>query len=109
MPDSSTIMSPALDIEVIRKDFPILHRTVYGYPLVYLDNAATTQKTEQVLRAMDDHYYTINSHVPRGVPYLSKRAPEANEAAQQKRADFINARHNHEIIYTRGTAEAINL
>jgi len=102
-------MSPALDIEVIRKDFPILHRTVYGYPLVYLDNAATTQKPEQVLRAMDDYYHTINSNVHRGVHYLSQRATEAYEAARQKIADFINARHNHEIIYTRGTTEAINL
>jgi cysteine desulfurase/selenocysteine lyase len=98
-----------LDIDVIRKDFPILYRTVYGYPLVYLDNAATTQKPEQVLRAMDDYYHTINSNVHRGVHYLSQQATEAYEASRQKIADFINARHNHEIIFTRGTTEAINL
>jgi cysteine desulfurase/selenocysteine lyase len=109
MPDPVTISSPALDIEAVRKDFPILFRTVYGYPLVYLDNAATTQKPEQVLRAMDDYYHTINSNVHRGVHYLSQRATEAYEAARQKIADFINARHNHEIIFTRGTTEGINL
>ncbi|HEV9035540.1 MAG TPA: SufS family cysteine desulfurase [Puia sp.] len=119
MPDPATIMStggearkpesPALDINVIRKDFPILFRTVYGHPLVYLDNAATTQKPEQVLRAMDDYYHTINSNVHRGVHYLSQQATEAYEGARQKISDFINARHNHEIIFTRGTSEGINL
>ncbi|HEV2480658.1 MAG TPA: cysteine desulfurase, partial [Puia sp.] len=81
----------------------------YGYPLVYLDNAATTQKPEAVLRAMDDYYHTINSNVHRGVHHLSQQATEAYEGARQKIADFINARHNHEIIYTRGTTESINL
>ncbi|HXB96079.1 MAG TPA: SufS family cysteine desulfurase [Puia sp.] len=109
MPESSTIAPPALDIGVIRKDFPILHRTVYGYPLVYLDNAATTQKPEQVLAAMDAYYHTINSNVHRGVHYLSQQATEAYEASRQKIADFINARHSHEIIFTRGTTDAINL
>jgi cysteine desulfurase/selenocysteine lyase len=109
MPDSAIIPQPVLDIDAIRKDFPILYRTVYGYPLVYLDNAATTQKPEQVLRAMDDYYHTINSNVHRGVHYLSQQATEAYETSRQKIADFINARHNHEIIYTRGTTEAINL
>ena len=109
MPDSATIPTPTLDIDVIRKDFPILFRTVYGYPLVYLDNAATTQKPESVLRAMDDYYHTINSNVHRGVHYLSQQATEGYEGARQKIADFINARHNHEIIFTRGTTEAINL
>jgi cysteine desulfurase/selenocysteine lyase len=109
MPDPATIPTPSLDIERIRKDFPILFRTVYGYPLVYLDNAATTQKPDQVLRAMDDYYHTINSNVHRGVHYLSQQATEAYEGARQKIADFINARHNHEIIFTRGTSEGINL
>ena len=109
MPDPATIPSPSPDIDVIRKDFPILFRTVYGYPLVYLDNAATTQKPEQVLRAMDDYYHTINSNVHRGVHYLSQQATEAYEGARQKIADFINARHTHEIIYTRGTSEGINM
>lgn len=109
MHDPTTIRPLALDIDVIRKDFPILFRTVYGYPLVYLDNAATTQKPEAVLRAMDDYYHTINSNVHRGVHYLSQQATEAYEAARQKIADFINARHNHEIIFTRGTTDGINL
>ena len=98
-----------LNIEKIRKDFPILSTHVYGHPLVYLDNAATTQKPEAVLRAMDDYYHTLNSNVHRGVHYLSQQATEAYENSRQKIADFINARHNHEIIFTRGTTEAINL
>src|ERR1700754_3385672 len=101
--------SPALDIEAIRKDFPILHRMVYDHPLVYLDNAATTQKPDQVLQAMDDYYHTINSNVHRGVHYLSQRATDAYEAARHTVAEFINAPHTHEIIFTRGTSEAINL
>src|SRR5690242_16491036 len=110
MQDSLTIQPPStLDIEVIRKDFPILSREVYGHPLVYLDNAATTQKPEQVLAAMDEYYHTINANVHRGVHYLSQRATDAYEAARNTVAEFINARHTHEIIFTRGTSEAINL
>jgi len=110
MQDSLTIQSPStLDIEVIRKDFPILAREVYGHPLVYLDNAATTQKPESVLAAMDEYYHTINANVHRGVHYLSQRATDAYEAARHTVAEFINARHTHEIVFTRGTSEAINL
>lgn len=110
MQDSLTIQKPVvLDIEAIRQDFPILHRTVYDHPLVYLDNAATTQKPDQVLAAMDDYYHTINSNVHRGVHFLSQRATDAYEGARQTVAEFINARHTHEIIFTRGTSEAINL
>jgi len=110
MQDSLTIQEPVvLDIESIRQDFPILHRTVYDHPLVYLDNAATTQKPDQVLAAMDDYYHTINSNVHRGVHFLSQRATDAYEGARQTVAEFINARHTHEIIFTRGTSEAINL
>lgn len=110
MQDSLTIQEPAvLDIEAIRQDFPILYRTVYDHPLVYLDNAATTQKPDQVLAAMDDYYHTINSNVHRGVHFLSQRATDAYEGARQTVAEFINARHTHEIIFTRGTSEAINL
>jgi len=110
MQDSLTIQEPVvLDIEAIRQDFPILHRTVYDHPLVYLDNAATTQKPDQVLAAMDDYYHTINSNVHRGVHFLSQRATDAYEGARQTVAEFINARHTHEIIFTRGTSEAINL
>ena len=110
MHDTATIRSSQkLDIEKIRKDFPILARTVYGHPLVYLDNAATTQKPDAVLQAMDDYYHTINSNVHRGVHHLSQEATEAYEQARTKIAAFVNARHAHEIIYTRGTSEAINL
>ena len=110
MQDSLTIPKPGiLDIEVIRRDFPILATEVYGHPLVYLDNAATTQKPEQVLQAMNDYYHTLNSNVHRGVHYLSQRATDAYEGARHTVADFINARHAHEVIYTRGTTEAINL
>ena len=98
-----------IDVEAVRSNFPILSTQVYGYPLVYLDNAATTQKPEAVLRAMDDYYHTINSNVHRGVHHLSQQATEAYEGARQKISGFINARHNHEIIYTRGTTESINL
>jgi cysteine desulfurase/selenocysteine lyase len=101
--------APRLDIEAIRKDFPILETTVYGYPLVYLDNGATTQKPLAVLNAMDDYYRTINSNVHRGVHYLSQQATEACEASRVTVADFIHARHAHEVIFTRGTTESINL
>ena len=101
--------SRRLDIETIRKDFPILETTVYGYPLVYLDNAATTQKPLAVLNAMDEYYRTINSNVHRGVHYLSQRATDACEASRVTVADFINARHAYEVIFTRGTTESINL
>src|SRR5580692_671901 len=104
MPDATTIKeSHLLDVERIRRDFPILDQTVYGYPLVYLDNAATTQKPESVLRAMDDYYHTINSNVHRGVHYLSQRATEAYEDSRRKIAQYINARYTHEVIFTRGT------
>ncbi len=101
--------SRPLDIEKIRKDFPILETTVYGYPLLYLDNAATTQKPQAVLNAMDDYYRTINSNVHRGVHYLSQQATEACEASRRTVTDFIGARHAHEVIFTRGTTESINL
>lgn len=98
-----------LDIEKIRKDFPILGTTVYGYSLVYLDNAATTQKPLVVLNAMDEYYRTINANVHRGVHHLSQEATEACEASRVVVAEFINARHGHEVIFTRGTTESINL
>jgi len=98
-----------LDIEKVRKDFPILQTTVFGFPLVYLDNAATTQKPEAVLHAMEEYYHTINSNVHRGVHYLSQQATDAYELARKKIAEFIGAKHAHEIIFTRGTTEAINL
>jgi cysteine desulfurase/selenocysteine lyase len=98
-----------LDIARIRKDFPILGQTVFGHPLVYLDNAATTQKPVSVLKAMDDYYTTINSNVHRGVHHLSQLATDAYEDGRRKVAEYINARHTHEVIFTRGTTESINL
>jgi cysteine desulfurase/selenocysteine lyase len=110
MPDTMTIgESRKLDVEKIRKDFPILETTVYGHPLVYLDNAATTQKPWAVIRAIEEYYTTINSNVHRGVHYLSQQATEAYESGRKKVADFIRARHTHEIIFTRGTTEGINM
>src|SRR6202000_288880 len=110
MHDTASIAeNRSLDIEKIRRDFPILETTVYGYPLVYLDNAATTQKPLAVLNAMDEYYRTINSNVHRGVHYLSQQATDACEASRQLVADFIGARHAHEVIFTRGTTASINL
>jgi len=98
-----------IPIEAIRASFPILHTTVYGYPLVYLDNAASTQKPQAVLEALDDYYRTINSNVHRGVHRLSQLATDAFEEARRKVAAYIHAAHDHEIIFTKGTTEGINL
>ncbi len=97
------------DINKIRADFPILSREVYGKPLVYLDNAATTQKPLCVLDAMRDEYLNVNANVHRGVHYLSQQATDLHEAAREKVREFINARKIEEIVFTRGTTEAINL
>ena len=97
------------DIEKIRADFPILSREIYGKPLVYLDNAATTQKPLCVLDAMRDEYLNVNANVHRGVHYLSQQATDLHEEAREKVRQFINARKIEEIIFTRGTTEAINL
>lgn len=93
----------------IRNEFPILEQKVYGRPLVYLDNAATTQKPRCVVDAMCEAYYTINSNVHRGVHHLSQMATEQFEDARNKVAKFINAAHSREVIFTRGTTESINL
>jgi len=97
------------DVQKIRKDFPILQREVYGKPLVYLDNAATTQKPLCVLDAMRDEYLNVNANVHRGVHYLSQQATDLHEAAREKVRQFINAKKIEEIVFTRGTTEAINL
>ena len=98
-----------LDIEKIRKDFPLLQTKVYGKPLVYLDNGATTQKPELVLKAMDDYYRTYNSNVHRGVHFLSQKATDAYEIVRKKVTSYINAEHEHEVIFTRSTTDGINL
>ncbi|MBR3727270.1 MAG: aminotransferase class V-fold PLP-dependent enzyme, partial [Prevotella sp.] len=93
----------------VRKDFPILSREVYGHPLVYLDNAATTQKPLCVLNAMQEEYLNANANVHRGVHYLSQQATDLHEEARETVRNFINARKTEEIVFTRGTTEAINL
>ena len=97
------------DVKKIREDFPILSREVYGKPLVYLDNAATTQKPLCVLDAMREEYLNVNANVHRGVHYLSQQATDLHEAAREKVRLFVNARKTEEIVFTRGTTEAINL
>lgn len=97
------------DIISIRKDFPILSRKVYGQPLVYLDNAATTQKPLCVLDAMRDEYLNVNANVHRGVHWLSQQATELHEQARQTVQQFIHAKSSAEIVFTRGTTEGLNL
>ena len=97
------------DINKIREDFPILSRTVYDKPLVYLDNAATTQKPLCVLDAMRDEYLNVNANVHRGVHYLSQQATDLHEAARETVRRFVNAGSVNEIIFTRGTTEGLNL
>lgn len=97
------------DINKVREDFPILSREVYGRPLVYLDNAATTQKPLCVLDAMREEYLNVNANVHRGVHYLSQQTTDLHEAAREKVRAFIGAAKTEEIVFTRGTTEAINL
>ena len=97
------------DIEKIREDFPILSRTVYNKPLVYLDNGATTQKPRCVVESITDEYYSVNANVHRGVHFLSQQATNLHEASRETVRRFINARSTSEIVFTRGTTESINL
>lgn len=97
------------DISKIREDFPILSRTVYGKPLVYLDNGATTQKPRCVVESITDEYYSVNANVHRGVHFLSQQATNLHEASRETVRKFINARSTSEIVFTRGTTESINL
>ena len=102
-------MHTSWPIQDIRAQFPILNTSVHGKPLVYLDNAATTQKPLQVLNKLDDYYRHYNSNVHRGVHHLSQLATNAHEAAREAVASFINASTSREVIFTRGTTESINL
>ena len=97
------------DVNKIREDFPILSREVYGKPLVYLDNGATTQKPKCVVESITNEYYSVNANVHRGVHFLSQQATELHEASRETVRHFINARSTNEIIFTRGTTESINL
>lgn len=93
----------------IRSQFPILSQSVYKHPLVYLDNAATTQKPVSVIETLTEYYKTLNSNIHRGAHYLAAQATEQYEAVRRQVQKFINARHHHEIVFTRGTTESINL
>lgn len=97
------------DITKVREDFPILSRTVYGKPLIYLDNGATTQKPLCVLDAMREEYLNVNANVHRGVHWMSQQATDLHEAARETVRKFINARSTTEVVFTRGTTESLNL
>lgn len=97
------------DVQKIREDFPILSRSVYNKPLIYLDNGATTQKPRQVVESITDEYYSANANVHRGVHFLSQQATNLHEASRETVRKFINARSISEIVFTRGTTESINL
>ena len=97
------------DLEKIRQDFPILQRQVYGRPLVYLDNGATTQKPRCVVEAMTEEYYNVNANVHRGVHFLSQKATDLHEQSRETVRRFLNANSVNEIIFTRGTTESMNL
>lgn len=99
----------SINIANIRKDFPLLGKEVYGKPLIYFDNAATTQKPSCVVERIRSNYYNANANIHRGVHFLSQIATEAHEAARETVRSFIGARSTNEIIFTRGTTEAINL
>ena len=98
-----------MDIQKIRQDFPILSRTIYGKPLIYLDNGATTQKPRSVVESITEEYYSVNANVHRGVHFLSQQATELHEASRETVRKFLNAPTSQEIIFTRGTTESINL
>lgn len=104
-PNSNT----AFPVAAIRQDFPILQHEIYGHPLVYFDNAATSQKPLAVIRAIEDYYKGYNANIHRGVHRLSQEATEAYEGAREKVRAFINAGHSREVNFVRGTTEAINL
>lgn len=97
------------NVEEIRQDFPILQRVVYGRPLIYLDNAATTQKPRSVVEAISNEYFSTNANVHRGVHFLSQKATDLHEAARERVRQFINARSTAEVLFTRGTTESLNL
>jgi cysteine desulfurase/selenocysteine lyase len=109
VPIRERAVQPSFDVERIRKDFPILRTKVHGHPLVYLDNAATSQKPQSVIDALVRYYEGENANIHRGVHYLSQIATEAFEKARETVRAFVNAAHTSEIIFTRGTTEAINL
>ena len=108
-PSSPETRANALNVDALRADFPILRREINGHPLVYLDNAATTQKPQAVIDALVDYYSTMNANIHRGLHTLAEEATDAYEAVRSKTAEFINAASRREIIFTRNTTEALNL
>ena len=107
--DVHRMASKVVDWAKVRKDFPILEQSVHGQPLIYFDNAATTQKPQSVLDALTRFYQTDNANVHRGLHALSTRATEAYEASRRRVAEYIGASSADEIVFTRGTSESINL
>ena len=104
---SSSVL--ALNVEAIRKEFPVLHQQINGHPLIYLDNAATTQKPKQVIRAITDYYQEFNANIHRGIHTLAEKATQAFEQTRETARSFINAEHLEEVIFVRGVTEGINL
>src|SRR5688572_4943234 len=109
LPSNGKPLSRPFDVRRVRAEFPILSTTVYGKPLVYLDNGATTQKPLAVIERISRYYREENANIHRGVYHLSQVATEAYEAARRKVQNFINAADEREVIFTRGTTEGINL
>jgi cysteine desulfurase/selenocysteine lyase len=103
------VAGKSFDVEQVRADFPILQQEVHGKPLVYLDNAATSQKPRAVIDAIANYYLTDNANIHRGVHLLSERATSAYEQARETVRRFLNARETREVVFVRGTTEAINL
>src|SRR5215470_18058293 len=106
---SQALKGPVLDVERVRRDFPILDRTINGRPLIYLDSGASSQRPLAVLRAVEEYETNSHANVHRGVHALSQAATEAFEGARERVRRFINARSTKEVIFVRGTTEAINL
>ena len=104
---SSSVL--ALNVEAIRKEFPVLHQKINGHPFIYLDNAATTQKPKQVIRAITDYYQEYNANIHRGIHTLAEKATQAFEQTRETVRSFMNAAHWEEIIFVRGVTEGINL
>src|SRR5690606_31245435 len=107
--ETATLSHSLYDVDRVRRDFPILQRHVKGYPLVYLDNAATTQKPQAVIQALTDYYSGYNANIHRGIHTLAEEATAAYESTRDAVKDFIGAGSREEIIFTRGTTESINL
>ena len=107
--ETITTLSPVIDIDYIREQFPILNRLVHNKPLVYLDNAATAQKPQRVIDALTDYYTTYNANIHRGIHSLAEEATSAYEATREAVKDFLGAKNTQEIIFTSGTTESINL